>query len=666
MIWKFSGAALITFFLFTLNPYTTAKAQSPVANNNPGSNIAAALPFTSGRSGSAVVVPARTATIMVRVVDSSGVPLRRQAVVQLLSGDAAATTAPIGLAATKPSSSATFQGLQAHRYTIEASAAGYETARLQLQTYPHDTYYQAVLRLHSKPAAESQAAPLNPQATEQAEKGLAALEAGDFGRASRQFRKALALAPRNPDLNFLLGVSLFESHHLQSAQLYLQRAADLNPQHVPSLVALGRVRLQQREFNQAAAPLKKAVSLNPKAWGAHLLLGSVYLVRREFVAAVEQTREAIQLGQAAANGGGLQLGEALAAQGQRQQAREVLANFVHAAPANPAAPAARKLLERLNRNAPVPNAELVDAALISARAVPIANAGESGIPWHSWHPEGVDQEELPMAAGVVCPAQSVLDNTTQRVDEFVADVNRFDAAEHLLNQDIGNSGKVLSTEHRKFDYVVSINKLPSGFLAVDESRNGTDGYANFPDQIETLGLPTLALVFHQRYRDGYQFHCEGLGEWRGQATWLMHFRQRADRAPRMRGYNIGGVLYPISLVGRAWISADTFQIVHMEADLMGPIPKIKLRYEHQAIDYGPVSFQQGHTELWVPTRTSLYFEFRGHKYHRIQSYSHFLLFSVTATEKISPPKQVAMKHQSTSAPPRARVSQAQRGAGGTR
>ena len=443
MIWKFSGAALVTFLLFTFNPQTIAKAQTPAANDEPASTIAAALPFTPGRSGSSAMVPARTATIVVRVVDSSGVPLKRQAVVQLLSGDAAATAAPIGLAATRPSSSAIFQGLQAHLYTIEASAAGYDTARLQLRTYPHDTYYQAVLRLHPKPAASG------------------------------------------------------------------------------------------------------------------------------------------------------------------------------------------------------------------------------GIPWHSWHPEGVDQEELPMAAGVVCPAQTVLDNTTQRVDELVADVNRFDAIEHIFNQDISNSGRVLSTEHRKFDYVVSINKLPTGFLAVNESRNGTDGYVNFPDQIETLGLPTLALVFHQDYRDGYQFHCEGLGEWRGQATWLMHFRQRADRAPRIRGYNIGGVLYPISLVGRAWVSAATFQIVHMEADLMDPLPKIKLRYEHQAIDYGPVLFQQGHTDLWVPTRTSLYFDFRGHKYHRIQSYSHFLLFSVTATEKISPPKQVALKHQSR-APARGRASQAQHGAGGTR
>src|SRR6185437_11493434 len=102
---------------------------------------------------------------------------------------------------------------------------------------------------------------------------------------------------------------------------------------------------------------------------------------------------------------------------------------------------------------------------------------------------------------------------------------------------------------------------------------------DFPDRIATLGLPSLALVFHERYRDGYVFDCEGLGEWNNQATWLIHFRQRADRVPRIRGYNIGGVLYPIGLTGRAWIAADSFQILHMEADLINPIPKIKLRYE---------------------------------------------------------------------------------------
>lgn len=637
MNWKFSGAAIITFFILTLNAQsTTAQEVKP--------QVKKASLTTGSTAGSSMVRSKSLATLIVRVVDPSGAPVKQQALVQLLADG---TPTPVGTAFTSQPAYAKFQAEESRAYIIQASAAGYETAELHLQTYRHDDYYQAVLRLQPKPADNADPAPLTPAAAEQAEKGLTAFESAHYDQAAKRFSAAVQLAPQNADLNFLLGVSLFESHNLIQAQHYLQRATSLDPKHVPSLTALGRVRLQQHEFNGAAVVLKKAISINPAAWAPHLLLGSVDLARREFVAAVQQSREALRLGQAAADGSGLLMGEALAAQGQRDQARQVLTTFVKSSPENPAAAAARDLLKKLEQNDPPANAELVETALISARSVPIANTVESGIPWHSWHPLGVDQEALPIAIGMACPEQSVLDNATQQVDQFVDNINRFDASEHVINQDVTSSGRIISTEKRKFDYEVNIADLSSGDLEVDEARDGSDGYANFPDHIATLGLPSLVLVFHQRYRSDYAFQCEGLGEWNGQATWLVDFRQRADRTPRIRGYNVAGVLYPIGLTGRAWIAADSFQIVHMEADLIRPVPKIKLMYEHQAIDYGPVVFKTGHTELWLPKKASLYFDFDHHKFHRVHTYSNYMLFSVSTSQKISPPKELAMKSVAT-------------------
>lgn len=634
MNWKFSGAAIITVLLFTFNAQSTT-AQSKA--NSTLSKLTVSKSTSGARSKSA---PKNGATIVVRVVDSSGAPLGEQAFVQLLDG----TADPIGTAITNGPASARFLADESHKYTVKASAAGYETAELQLQTYHHDDYYQAILRLDPEPAPKAEAtSSLSPAAAARAEKGLAAFESGSYPQAVEFFNKALQLAPRNPDLNFLLGVSLLECHQLAQAQQSLQRATLLDPDHVPSLTALGRVRIQQGEFKSASLALKKAISINPTAWAPHLLLSSVDLARREFVAAVAESREAIQFGQAAANSSGLLIGEALAAQGQRDQAFQVLTSFVKSAPDNAAAPAARELLRRLRQNNPPADAELVETALISARSVPIASAIAGAIPWRSWHPVGVDEEVLPVATGMACPAQAILDNVETRVDEFVDNVDRFDATERIVNQDLTSSGKVISTERRKFDYEVNIKTLQSGDLEVDEARNGTDAYDDFPDRIATLGLPSLALVFHERYRDGYVFDCEGLGEWNNQATWLIHFRQRADRVPRIRGYNIGGVLYPIGLTGRAWIAADSFQILHMEADLINPIPKIKLRYEHQSINYGPVDFKTGHTQLWLPKSASLYFDFEHHRFHRVHTYGHYQLFSVSTSQTISPPKQLAAK-----------------------
>src|SRR5690348_3302321 len=203
MNWKFSGAAIITLFILTLN------AQSTTAQTNVEPSIQKASLTTGSTAGSSILHSKNLATIIVRVVDPSGVPVKQQALVQLLA-DGNAT--PVSIAFTSQPAYAKFQAEESHTYVVQASAAGYETAELHLQTYRHDDYYQAILRLQPKPAAKADPPPLSPAAAEQAEKGLTAFESANYEAAAKRFRAAVELAPQNADLNFLLGVSLFESH----------------------------------------------------------------------------------------------------------------------------------------------------------------------------------------------------------------------------------------------------------------------------------------------------------------------------------------------------------------------------------------------------------------------------------------------------------------------
>jgi len=117
----------------------------------------------------------------------------------------------------------------------------------------------------------------------------------------------------------------------------------------------------------------------------------------------------------------------------------------------------------------------------------------------------------------------------------------------------------------------------------------------------------------------------------------MHFRQRADQPNRIHDIKIGGMIYPIDLKGRAWISAEKFQIVHMESQLVKPMPAIQLLTEHQIVDYGPVQFKSG--QLWLPSSAELYFDYHKHRYHRKHSFSHFMLFSTNSREEVQAPKQ---------------------------
>jgi hypothetical protein len=173
---------------------------------------------------------------------------------------------------------------------------------------------------------------------------------------------------------------------------------------------------------------------------------------------------------------------------------------------------------------------------------------------------------------------------------------------------------------------------------IDEYRSDTLSLAGYPDEIASTGFVTLALVFHPEMQKDFDLVCEGLGDWRGQATWLVHFRQRADRPNHMHTYKMGEQIYPVDLKGRAWITADKFQIVRIEADMIKPMPEIRLLSEHQSVEYGPIPFPNRKTVLWRPKTAEIYFDFRKHHYYRRHSFDHYMLFSVDAEEKTKGPK----------------------------
>src|SRR5450755_4542906 len=154
---------------------------------------------------------------------------------------------------------------------------------------------------------------------------------------------------------------------------------------------------------------------------------------------------------------------------------------------------------------------------------------------------------------------------------MVEDVTRFAAVEDLFHQSLDDYGNPVRTETRKFNYVASISEPQPGFLSVDEFRADKLSLAGYPDNIASTGFMSLALVFHPDMRDNFAMICEGLGDWHGQATWLVHFRQREDRPSRMHSYKVGNQTHSVALKGRAWITADKFQIVRMEAELVNPM-----------------------------------------------------------------------------------------------
>jgi hypothetical protein len=94
----------------------------------------------------------------------------------------------------------------------------------------------------------------------------------------------------------------------------------------------------------------------------------------------------------------------------------------------------------------------------------------------------------------------------------------------------------------------------------------------------------------------------------------------------------------IPLKGRVWVAASTYEVVHVETDLREPVPDLELKRDHLVIDYGPVSFQNGKTELWLPWHAEMYLELHRKRYHHRHTLSNYSLFAVDTTNKINDPK----------------------------
>ena len=221
-----------------------------------------------------------------------------------------------------------------------------------------------------------------------------------------------------------------------------------------------------------------------------------------------------------------------------------------------------------------------------------------------------------------------------RAAQFVGSLEKFTAKEFVLHETLNGKGEVVRSAQISFDYLVTLEYPAQNLITLDEMRNGSLGVTGFPASLAFAGIPGFALIFHPIYAQDFNFTCEGLGQWKGLPAWQVHFEQRADRRPRMEDWNYNGTSYPVSLKGRAWLAADSYNILHIETDLSQPIKQIKLDYEHISINYRSVPFSPKREPLWLPATAEVFTKQKGHYSRQEHDFSDFMLFSTSANEKV--------------------------------
>jgi tetratricopeptide (TPR) repeat protein len=531
-----------------------------------------------------------------------------------------------------------FNGIRESEYRIQVLAPKYEAVVKQVEVKAKSL---VKLTVDLAPLSAEEAASslgfyaLPPRVQKDVGKALEALRANKPNDAWRPLQAAQKNFPNNAEIEYLFGLYASQTKDDAQARVYWMKTLALNPKHLGALLAVSNDLIQQKKAAEAIPFAKRAAEAEPASWRAHVLLAEAFLIQKQNDDAVKEAQRAIELGHERAATAQLVLAHALAQTGDREQSIQAFEAYLKAHPTDAGA---AKDLESLKNPAVTTlsvsadvSAEDLNAAS-DAAALPMAT---------NWKPADVDDHVPAVEAGSACSVDDVVKKAGQRLTELVTDVDRFAATESFVHESINKWGVASAPEKRKFEYVVAIQELDHRYLNVEEYRNsGTVSASDFPDGVATNGLPALVLIFHPFNAPNFTMSCEGLARMSTGLAWQVHFKQRPDKPNLIKRYRIGAEApsHPVALKGRVWIAADTYQIVRLESDMVAPIPDIRLVAEHTEIEYGPVQFQGGKVNMWLPQSAEIYYDWRGRRIHRRHSFSNYALFGVDEKQKITVPK----------------------------
>jgi tetratricopeptide (TPR) repeat protein len=111
--------------------------------------------------------------------------------------------------------------------------------------------------------------------------------------AEAELKQALALDPRLPRANLLLGQNALFRGRLDDAVALFKRELELSPGDAMAFYRLGDAYSRQLKWDEAQAALQKSVWINPYFSGPYILLGRAYMKKGDLAAAEGMLRQAV-------------------------------------------------------------------------------------------------------------------------------------------------------------------------------------------------------------------------------------------------------------------------------------------------------------------------------------------------------------------------------------
>jgi hypothetical protein len=255
-----------------------------------------------------------------------------------------------------------------------------------------------------------------------------------------------------------------------------------------------------------------------------------------------------------------------------------------------------------------------------------------------WDPPQVDAPVASLAMTPPCSLPDVLNQASQRATNLVSSLQNFTAHERIRYEETDDLGNPDFASTEDFNYFVDFGEK-AGALKSHETRTQINTDSTAMGELRDTGLAVLALIFHPLMQDDYDMRCEGYGAWNEKPAWVVRFQQKKDKKPRTLSFHTPNSSYRASLKGRAWIAADSGEIIHLEINLVAGIGMLGLQGNAVSVDYAPVQFHSQNVELWLPKTAQAYADYGKRRMIIDHTFSEFQLFSVQTQQQIEKPKQ---------------------------
>jgi tetratricopeptide (TPR) repeat protein len=120
---------------------------------------------------------------------------------------------------------------------------------------------------------------------------------GKLDAAVKDYRQAVTMAPKTPELHYNLALALFANSNIVEARVALERALKTRPDYVKALVLLGRCLAATEQFDDAQQAFTKAIKIEPNNYLPHYRLGRLHVYKGNSAKATESLDASLAINQ---------------------------------------------------------------------------------------------------------------------------------------------------------------------------------------------------------------------------------------------------------------------------------------------------------------------------------------------------------------------------------